>query len=712
MTSKSFSSKGLLGDSLRQNLWGFVLGGVGFFFSLLLPVLMTMQRALESRAEQLQRFPEFVDQDWQRALSTVTTLLSGGNPLVKAAFVVMAIVCGIAMFAYLHARQKVDFYHSLPISRTRLFVNNYLTGVIFAVSTYAVMLVITIVCTFAMGFGAAVDWAAIGGTVLCHLIVFLLLYALTVLTTVVCGNTVITLLLLAWVMLSPMLVRMLYSSLCDKFYQSFTMESANVQEIFHLSPLVQFFMLDGLYYGRMSSVNMNYAERTSALGLLLLYLVAAVVVTVLGWYLFRIRRSERTGVALAFTPAKLPIKVYMCLIMGVAFGLVFGMIAGDFWFWVGLVLGTVLFHWIVEMIYAFDFHAIFAKPVHLAAILVVLFAGMLCMKFDVTGYDSWLPNRDSIQAVSINGSAKEELTNPDNIDAVYQLAEMGTQVNRDALQKEGNYRGLTLRFRLGSRTAMRFFLLPDDEEVNTLCNQIYSSEEYKRATWPLFQVNLEQQNAQSQYSLDIYTTESGYEVASTLNLWDNTRQILAALQKESLARTENGLPVLRLEIFRLDENGVKQLWEGNAYVAAEDKETLALIEKLTGIKPMPLSTDNVTQIELQYSMQEANGDTVLQSVEVTDPADIAVLLKNGINRDAMNLYGANEAAMNGFFFDKRIDSVHVVAYVNHGEVENWYGLAYAEGDWPEEVVEKYRPDGFYTTNDDETFNGMATEAAG
>ncbi|MGO5029891.1 hypothetical protein [Candidatus Agathobaculum pullicola] len=711
MTSKSFSSKGLLGDSLRQNLWGFVLGGVGFFFSLLLPVLMTMQRALENRAEQLQRFPEFVDQDWQRALSTVTTLLSGGNPFVKAAFVVMAIVCGIAMFAYLHARQKVDFYHSLPISRTRLFVNNYLTGVIFAVSTYAVMLIITIVCTFAMGFGAAVDWAAIGGTVLCYLIVFLLLYALTVLTTVVCGNTVITLLLLAWVMLSPMLVRMLYSSLCDKFYQSFTMESANVQEIFHLSPLVQFFMLDGLYYGRMSSVNMNYAERTSALGLLLLYLVAAVAITVLGWYLFRIRRSERTGVALAFTPAKLPIKVYMCLIMGVAFGLVFGMIAGDFWFWVGLVLGTVLFHWIVEMIYAFDFHAIFAKPVHLAAILVVLFAGMLCMKFDVTGYDSWLPNRDSIQAVSIDGSAQEELTNLDNIDAVYQLAEMGTQINRDALQKEGNYRGLTLRFRLGSRTAMRFFLLPDDEEVNTLCNQIYSSEEYKRATWPLFQVDLEQQNAQSQYSLDIYTTESGYEVASTLNFRDYTRQILAALQKESLARTENGLPVLRLEIFRLDENGV-ELWEGDAYVAAEDKETLALIEKLTGIKPMPLSTDNVTQIELQYSMQEANGDTVLQSVEVTDPADIAVLLKNGINRDAMNLYGANEAAMNGFFFDKRIDSVHVVAYVNHGEVENWYGLAYAEGDWPEEVVEKYRPDGFDTTNDDETSNGMATEEAG
>ena len=164
------------------------------------------------------------------------------------------------------------------------------------------------------------------------------------------------------------------------------------------------------------------------------------------------------------------------------------------------------------MIYAFDFHAIFAKPVHLAAILVVLFAGTLCMKFDVTGYDTWLPDRNSIQAVSISGSAEEKLTGADNIDAVYQLAEMGTQVNQGALYEEGNYRGLTLRFWLSGRTAMRYYLLPDNEEVNALCNQVYFSEEYKRVALPLFQVDLDQQNAENRYSLDIYTNESGYGV--------------------------------------------------------------------------------------------------------------------------------------------------------------------------------------------------------
>ena len=709
MTSKSFSFKGLLGDSLRRNLWGFVLGGVGFFFSLLLPVLMTMQHALEMRAEQLQHFPDLVDQDWQAALTSVSFLLGGGNPFVKMMFIVMAIVCGIAMFAYLHARQKVDFYHSLPISRTQLFVNNYLTGVFFTVSTYAVMLAVALACTFAMGFGAAVDWSAIGSAVVSHLIVFLLLYALTVLTTVVCGNTVISLLLLAWVMLSPMLVYVLYSGLCSKFYQSYTV--ANTEIALRLVPMVQFFSLNGLQYGDavLRPISM---EQNSALGLLLVYLAVAVAVTVLSWYLFRIRKSERAGVALAFTPAKLPIKVYMCLLMGVAFGLVFNMIAGDFWFWVGLVLGTILFHWIVEMIYAFDFHAIFAKPVHLAAILVVLFAGVLCMKFDVTGYDSWLPDRNSIQAVSISGSAEEKLTKADNIAAVYQLAEMGTQVNRDALRNEGNYRSLVLQFWTDGRIATRYYMLPDNDEVSALCNQVYFSEEYKRAAWTLFQIDLEQQNAENRLSLDVYTNESGYEVASTLNDWNGIRQILAALQEETLARTENDLPVLRLEIYHVDINGVKE-WKGDAYVTAEDQETLALIEKLSGVKPMPLSTDEVELMELQYRMQDANGDTVWQSVEVTDPVDIAALLKNAVNRDAMmNLYDANDAAINGFLLDERMDSVHVSACMKQGDGENWYGLAYTAGEWPEDVVEKYRPDGFDAADDDVTSSAMATEAVG
>ena len=223
MTSKSFSSKGLLGDSMRRNLWALVLSGVGFFLSLLLPALMTAQRALENRAEWLANLTQAgVEQNWQQAMNTVAATLGGENPFVKAAFLVMAVVCGVALFAYLHNRQKVDFYHSLPISRTRLFANNFLTGIVCTLLTYFIMLAITLACVYAMGCGEAVRWGEIGGAVLCNLIIFLLVYALTVLTTIVCGNTVITLLLLVWVLFSPALVRMLYNGLMDRFYVTYT----------------------------------------------------------------------------------------------------------------------------------------------------------------------------------------------------------------------------------------------------------------------------------------------------------------------------------------------------------------------------------------------------------------------------------------------------------------------------------------------------------
>lgn len=709
MTSRNFSSKGLLCDSLRRNLWGFVLGGVGFFLSLLLPLLMTMQRALENRTQNLKEFPELVDYDWQRALEQVAALLGGGNFFVKTALVVMAIVCGVVMFAYLHSRQKVDFYHSLPISRTRLFVNNFLTGILLTLLPYLVMLVIAVACAFGMGFGAAFDGAAVISALVSQMILFLTIYALSVLTTVICGNTVISLLLLAWVHLSPMLARILFIGLCEKFYSTYAMGNEHMQSALRLSPVVELFEINGFSYlsGGVTSVMTGKESPGSAVGLLLAYLVVAVAATALALWLFRIRRSERAGVALAFSRVKLPLKVYMCLFMGVAFGMVFGVIAGDFWFWVGLVIGTVLTHWIVEIVYAFDFHAIFGKPLHLVVILAVLFAGMLCMKFDVTGYDTWLPARNDIQAVSVNGDASEMLSDESNIDAAYRLAEIGCEANADALREQGNYQGITLRFQLSGRTAIRYFTLPDDEEVNTLLEQIYGSEEYKRVAWPLFQVDLEA-GEQNDIFMDIYTNDSAsYAIAATISYPNAVEQIITTLREESLVRQQNSLPVLRLEMTQMTEDG-RSYYKGDVYVTAEDKKTLALIEEITGVKPATLSTENVDLINLRYNYQYGDSNNYYsETVQVTDPADIAALLQNACNRDSMDLYSQRDAMRNGFAVDSHTDSMDIDVRISQKGSEDWCQLIYAEGDWPEEIIEKYRPEGDAVEN-----STVASEASG
>lgn len=699
MTSKNFSSKGLLGNSMRRSLWALVLSGVGFFLSLLLPALMTMQNALEQRVLDLKEIPQaHVEINWQNAMNNAASMLSGGNLFVKIVFIVLAVVCGVAMFAYLHSRQKVDFYHSLPISRTRLFANNFLTGVVCTFSTYLVMLAITVACAYAMGCGEAVRWDEIGGAILCNLIVFLLIYALTVLTTVICGNTIITLLLLAWVFFSPMLVRVLQFCLFDKFYDTFTANAGQLVGAIRLTPVVQYFVLHGTHYiGEHVMGILQPGE--SALGLLVGYLIAAAVVTALALFLFRIRKSERAGTALAFTTTKLPIKVYMCLVMGVAFGWVFGMIAGNFWFWPGLVVGTVLFHWIVEIIYAFDFRAIFARPLHLLAILVVLVAGMLAMQFDVTGYDTWLPDRDDLTAVDINGSGEPALTDPSNIDAVHRLMELGVQTMQEEDTDEDNslsYTFVTVNCQMGSRTAARQYILPETEEVNALLDQIEQSEEYKRAKWPLFNFDTTSTDPERQPMITVNVETADGISSVELRQPGQITQVIETLREEALAETQDSRPVMDVELYYLDSEG-DQEYCGTASVTEANTRTLALIEQLTGLTPVPMRAEDISSLQIGYQVSIGQDASEWRTVEVTDPADIQALLDNAFTNYLTGANGYRYANGENYTVD-----IYVV--METGEQRN---LQYLQSDWPAEIIDKYRPDG---PSEDALENGIATTA--
>lgn len=705
MTSKSFSSKGLLWDTMRRNLWALVLSGVGFFLSLLLPVMMQVQTTLANRADWLKNLSQAqVDQNWQISMDTLAELLGSGNVFVKCALVVMAVVSGVALFAYLHARQKVDFYHSLPISRTRLFANNFLTGICCTFSTYLIVYALTIACTCALGCGEAVRWNEIGGTLLCSVIVFLLLYALTVLTTVVCGNTIITLLLLAWVFFSPMLVYMLKNGVMHHFYTTYVANGAMTGiwgSAFVLSPLLNFFRLRGVNLRTYDTVT-GLAETSSALGLLIGYLIAAVVVTALALFLFRIRKSERAGTALAFTPAKLPVKVYMCLVMGVAFGIVFQAIAGSFWFWPGLVIGTVLFHWIIEIIYAFDFHAIFHKPLHLLAILVVLFAGMLAMQFDVTGYDTWLPDREDITAVDIDSVTAPQLTDPANIDAVYRLMEMGVQEVQKGTEvtpdNESDYRTVRITCQLGNHTAARRYRsIPDTDEVGALLDQIEQSEEYKRAKWPLFRFDEASTDPNRRPLIDVRAHTAGGMTSVELSNPEKLVQVVTTLREESLSRTGSSKPVMFLSLYYLDEEG-NYNYDGEAYVTEADTKTLALLEEQTGLTPVPYSVDEVLSIQIEYGVKVELDATEWQTVQVTDRADMQALLTDGIDETMVDYRSDSQYA------NREDYTVVITAQLRD---DTMVMLAYLAEDWPSEIVDKYRPDG---VSDSTPESGIASTA--
>lgn len=693
MMSRNSCSKGLVRDCMKRNLWAIVLSTVGFFMAQLLPVIMTAQHSLSVHKQDLVNLSAAdAAASWQGYVESVGEMLGGQNVFVKLAVIILAVTCGVSMFAYLHNRRKVDFYHSLPISRSRLFAVNYATGALCALVPYLVLHALSIVSACAMGFGEVVN-ASLIGVIASNVIFFFLLYAMAAVTTILCGNTVITLLLGLWVYFGPTLVTALWQGLKSMFFQTYVTDASMTSLLFcnKFAPLIQYFGVNGTKMHSWAGepvYTMDYSaglQEPSAIGLLIGYAVAAIVITALALFLFRIRKSERAGTALAFNPIKLPVKIIICVVMGTAFAELFKMLVygSELWFWVGLVLGTVIFHCVVEIIYAFDFRAIFRKPLQLVIILAVLCAGLLTMQSDVFGYDKWLPDEGGIAAAAPMDYVGESvlLSEPENIAAARQLAALGVE-SLNNTDENAQTECITVTFKLkNGRVKSRSYELPVTDEVFTLEKQIYQSAEYKQKAWSLFALG--EVNEGYHRNIVFYTNGDGYDCAGLLDDPQKVQEIIDTLKAEALTYTGDAMPVMRMEFSQ--QNNVDYTSEGAVCVTEKDVKTLALIKKYTGIVPKAISAENVKSVPLSIYLPDKG---FWQGVQVTDKADIDALLKNAVHIDVMNLYGSNAMA---YGIMERFDNCSVTVPCKGENGDEWdVNVGYTEEDYPKDIIEKYR----------------------
>ena len=213
-------------------------------------------------------------------------------------------------------------------------------------------------------------------TVLGHSLFLLVNYTVMVLCTVLTGNTIITVLLVLWVQFSLPLAALMHQAWQMLLHVTFTIPSEQqMYTITNGSPIVKYFTsmtraeVDPDFVGTFGTAVLWYP------------LIWSVVLLALSYVLFVRRKSERAGAAVAFELLKAPLQWYMSLFMGSACALLFAVMFGSDnhgWAWFGLVLGVVLFHAIVEIIYEFDFRALFhhwKQMLILCAAAVAVFAG-------------------------------------------------------------------------------------------------------------------------------------------------------------------------------------------------------------------------------------------------------------------------------------------------------------------------------------------------
>ena len=141
MTSKNLFFK-LMRKDLGQRLWAVALIGMGCFFAY--PVTAAVSAGEIERYEDLKLgLLRYSDQ--------IMEWLSFENGMTAFVMMAAALVCGISGFAWLNAKSKVDFYHSIPVRREVLFAVDFVNGILIMAVPYVISMIAA--ACIAVGYG-------------------------------------------------------------------------------------------------------------------------------------------------------------------------------------------------------------------------------------------------------------------------------------------------------------------------------------------------------------------------------------------------------------------------------------------------------------------------------------------------------------------------------------------------------------------------------
>ncbi len=334
----------------------------------------------------------------------------GFMPLYFSAIVLAACI-GCVMFFYLQKKKQVNFYHSQPITRTRLFVNQYVAGLVLNIVSLIVMTVLSFVVVAAYGVGGIIDTGVVAQHLLYMILLLLASYSIAVFAGQLAGNMAIQMVLNAVLHFGVPIAAWLVMMLCDLFFATYNGAGTWMEASLNFSPVCAAFMyLTSIDYRTgLTTITTDPMDG----GMLAVLIGITLVLTAVSWVLYQKRPSEATGKSLVYPITEPIVKAYMMFVVAIAAGLVFQAVASKFFFYFAIVAFGILTHMTCEVIIQHDFKAMVKRMKHCAVIIVLILAIVGVFRFDVLGYDSYLPEPDKVQQVSLRVNGVENLNYSD-----------------------------------------------------------------------------------------------------------------------------------------------------------------------------------------------------------------------------------------------------------------------------------------------------------
>lgn len=491
MTSKSLFFKRMKQD-LEQRIW---LPVVFFLFG-----FVCLEFPLISGLDSYQRMKDITQERIREYL--LGEFFTPGSLFFWVTMVV-AVVAAMSGFSYMHSARKLDVYHSIPIKRSRLFIQQYIYGAVY----YLVPALLHILICLGICGGKRVLEGVVVAQAFCfwvaQFLMFLVIYSTVILAVCLTGNNVITFLGTVVLLFYSMIVGLLKSALMQSFFTTYY-EDGGFWEFPALSPG---HMLCKLFYDMQDGYG-DYYIYTSQIGMYGKLLVMALIYGGIALWLYRKRPTEVAGRTMAFPVTEPVIKTMVVIpasiIMGYFFSAFFTYNDEFGWFMIGCIFGFVICCPLMEIIYRKDIKAVFRHPLQLLLNGVLVIGIVMTFKLDLTGYDSYVPAQSKVDSYAIivnqqeriyvDGGYSDEFLMDMEIrdnEGARKLIERGAQLTRPV--RNGEIMGemyctsMTVKYNLknGKEVYRNYLIDLADEESRRMLGDVIEDPEYKKAFYPI-----------------------------------------------------------------------------------------------------------------------------------------------------------------------------------------------------------------------------------
>lgn len=637
MTSRNLFSK-LMKENLKRRLWTISLSVLLFFVAL--PIVIALSIGEEG-----------IYNTRNNIVYGITQILAASNFFIILITIISAVVCGLSSFYYLHSKKKVDLYHSIPVRREKLFAVNYINGLLMYIVPYLINLLLAILIIQINGYmsGELLKISLIALVI--NFLFYWLIYTLTIIAVMLTGNIVISFFGIGvFLSYGPLLmfVKELYFMQFFRHYPSLFSEWKLFQ---FLSPLGSYLDLANIRFGYSYKSYTTILSEGLGLGIIKTIITVLVLLAV-AVFLFIKRPSEAAGKAMSFSISKPIIKFLLVIPLTLLGGIIFRQIASNSgttgWFIFGLLFTFFVVTAIIEIIFNFDIRAAFKHKRHLLLCAAVVSVITCIFQFDLFKYDSYLPDKDKIDYMSIDISGLDndrsyvnfdvdndgryyinrtdyhlEHVKLTNIDAAYSLAQIGVEQENKSVNTNNYLYDVRIKYVLkNGKEAERNYQLVSKEHTDLL-TAIFENKEFKEAHYQIFDFkaadifNVYCENNKNSKEL----TLSESEIQELIDIY---KQEISLIKLEDLVNQ----PVIANINFRFKNNQ-----SARYEIYGNFTKTVEFLKAHGFNDFMNTSMDSVNSIEINYYNPYMMKEISNSVMSYSDKNEIEEILLNVIEQD-------------------------------------------------------------------------------